>query len=140
MARTSAASVRAVLLRDYDTENSPSLDPFIDWASAAVDRVSACAARKGVALSASELELLERWLAAHAYAMSDQPFSQKRTGDSSGVYQGQTGMSLDATKYGQQALVLDASGCLAAMSKRQRAGAAWLGKPPSGQVPYRLRE
>lgn len=141
MARTDATAVVALMLpgKDYDTRRSPSLTPFIDTANALVTRVATCAATKGITLSAAELELLERWLSAHFYCMSDQTYSSRSTGGASGSFHGQTGMALDATKYGQTAQMLDSSGCLVSLSKRQTAGAFWAGKRPSEQTAYEDR-
>lgn len=140
VARTTSSAVQGVLLRDYDTANSPSLTPFIDSASTIVDRVAACAAVKGKTLSTTELELIERWLAAHSYAMSDQTLSSKVTVDAEAIFHGRTGMYLEATKYGQMALSLDYSGCLNAIGQRKTAGGFWLGRPPSAQTDYDQRD
>lgn len=115
---------------------TPSLTPFIDTAAAIVDRVEACAILKSKTLTATELELVERWLAAHFYAVSDKPYASRSTSGASGSFHGQTGMYLEATLYGQTAMRVDYSGCLAALNKRATAGAMWLGKPPSEQIAY----
>lgn len=136
MPRTTPQAVKGVLQRDYDTINNPSLTPYIDTAAVIVSRVATCATTKGVTLSSAELELIERWLAAHFYAVSDKPYTNNTTADASAAYNGQTAMGLDATLYGQQAKAIDYSGCLAAITSRVRASAAWLGKPPSSQIDY----
>lgn len=143
MARTSAAAVKLLLMDDYGPREDgslPDLAPFIDTASLLVDRVATCATAKGKTLSTTELELVERWLAAHCYAMADQPYSSRSTQGASGSFQGQTGMALDGTKYGQTAQMVDVSGCLAALGKRQAASMAWLGKVPSEQIDYLDRD
>lgn len=140
MARTTAALVKGVLLRDYDTANNPDLTPFIDTASSVIDKVVTCAANRGVSLSAADLELMERWLAAHCYAMSDKPYAEKTTMKAKGVFDGRTGMYLEGTRYGQTATSLDSSGCLAAIaSGRKRVTGTWLGYPPSQQTDYQDR-
>jgi hypothetical protein len=139
VSRTTADLVKGVLMDDYGARldgTPPDLSPYIDTASLLVDRVVTCAAGKRLALTAAELELIERWLSAHAYAMVDQPYASKSTGGASGSYQGRTDMMLEATKYGQMALALDWTGCLSAVSKQARAGARWLGKPPRDQLSY----
>ena len=140
MARTTPSAVQAILMRDYDTVNSPSLDGFIDSASSIVDRVVLCATDKDISISTIDRELIERWLAAHFYAMSDQPYKEKETERARGVYQGLTGMYFEGTKYGQMAVTLDSSGCLSAIGKRQVAGGFWSGKPPSEQLDYVQRD
>ena len=136
MSRTTSQAVKSVLLGDYDGESS--LVSFIDTASVVVTRVNTCAVAKGVTLSTAELELIERWLAAHFYACSDQPYSVAETDKARGRFQGQTGMFLTGTKYGQTAMRLDPSGCLEAIGNRTRAKATvnWLGFPPSEQTDY----
>lgn len=137
MARTTAAAVKLVLAAggDYDTENLPDLTPYIDAASMIVSRIDSCAVEKEIEYSDSDLETIERWIAAHAYAMSDQTYASKSTGGQSASFQGQTGMYLEATKYGQMALSLDYSGCLGLLGKPViKASAVWLGKT----VPERI--
>lgn len=134
MPRTTSSAVETLLAGDYD--GTTSLTPHIDTATAIVDRVEDCAAARDRTLTEVELELIERWLAAHFYAMVDQPYQSKTTGRSSATFQGRTGMHFEATKYGQSAVNVDYSGCLAAIGKRRSARVVWLGKPPSSQVDY----
>jgi hypothetical protein len=144
MARTNAALVGGVLLGDLDP--FADLTPFIESASVIVDSVSAKAAGSDTPLTEAELELIERWLSAHSYAMSDQPYSSKSTGGASASFQGQTGKYLEATKYGQMAVTLDRSGTLRMMGQSTAAGGGtelsrsaggfWLGRTPDEQTPY----
>ena len=142
MARTTETAVKGILLKDYDADDVPSLQPFIDSATVIVDRVKTCAVDRSRTLTTAELELIERWLAAHFYCQSDQTYASRNTGKSSGQFQGQTGLQLDSSKYGQHAKALDYSGCLAALAGAERkvARGAWLGKPPSDQVDYEDRD
>ena len=143
MSRTNSAAVILILgdasahpqnAGDYD--GSRDLPPFIDSATAVVDRVNTCATNKGVTLTSTELELIERWLAAHLYAMSDQQLASKNTQGSGGSFRAAGGLALDGTTYGQTAKMMDPSGCLNAIGSRRRAWGAWLGKPPSEQTDY----
>lgn len=136
MARTNAAAVLGVLGVNYDTVNNPSLAPFIDSAAIVLTRVATCATAKGKTLTAAELELIERWLAAHLYQQMDEGYASRATSSASGSFKGQTGMRLESTMYGQTAMTLDASGCLENLGKRQTAGAFWLGRSPSEQTAY----
>lgn len=142
MARTTSTLVQGILINDYDKKTD--LAPYIDSASVIIDRVLACATRRGVTLSATELELMERWLAAHAYAQMDRLRKKQEIhagpGKVVGEYQGQWGMYLDSTSYGQFAQSLDASGCLAAIGRQKRASMHWLGLPPSLQTDYENRD
>ena len=142
MARTTAAAVQAILSigGDYDTINSPSLTQVIDPATLLVDRVEALAIKKETPLLAAELEILERWIAAHIYAMADQPYETRTTDRGGAKFQGKTGMYLEGTKYGQMAINLDYSGALAELNAipiylagaaksglKPEISAAWLG-------------
>lgn len=100
--------------RDYDTRKRPTLDPHIDFAAVMItDLVDCLIAKEGaVSYSAAKLQVIETLLACHSYCMSDQTYSNKATGGASGTFHGQTGKYLEATKYGQQALLLDTAGCL----------------------------
>jgi hypothetical protein len=142
MARTTSAAVQAILLDDYGAREDgtePSLTGFIETANVITTRVATCAAAKDKTLTSTELELIERWLAAHCYVQSDQALSSKNTGGSGGSFQGQTGMHLENSKYGQMALSIDYSGCLAAISKRQTAGGFWGGKTRTEALDYEER-
>lgn len=141
MANTTTTAVQALLetAGDYNLRSRPDLGVFVSSASAVMGRVVTCAARKGITLAADELELVERWLAAHLYAMVDQTYASKNTQSAGGSFHGQTGLNLDGTKYGQNARMLDYSGCLSAIASRAVAGGFWLGKPPSAQVDYEDR-
>lgn len=140
MARTTSLLVQALLRGDWDGRTP--LGPYIDAATSIVDGVEGCAVTRDKTLTAIQLELIERWLAAHAYAMLDQTYASKSTGGASASFHGQTGLSLDGTKYGQMAQSLDPSGCLTAIAgaNRKTARMTWLGKPPSQQTDYRDRD
>lgn len=142
MARTTSTLVQGILISDYDKKTD--LTPYIDSASTIIDRVLTCATRKGISLSSTELELMERWLSAHAYTQMDRLRKKQEIhagpGKSVGEYQGQWGMYLDSTSYGQFAQSLDASGCLAALGKQKRASLYWLGLPVSQQTDYEERD
>jgi hypothetical protein len=145
MARTTSDLVKELLRLgteggDYDNRNNPSLSPYIDAANLIVTRVDACATTRGWTLSSAEKEMIERYLSAHNYAMSDQTYSSRKTGDASGVFHGMTGKRLDGTKYGQMALSLDPSGCLNSIVNSKRVDCLWLGRPPSEQTPIDQRE
>lgn len=131
---TTAAAVKDTLQLDYDCISNPSLNTYIQTAAAIIARVVECATRKGITISSTEQELLQRWLTAHLYVMSDQNYKARSTLRASGQFQGDTGMYLEASKYGQTAVLLDPSGCLNAIGTRARASIFWGGKRPSEQV------
>lgn len=141
MARTTAAEVIEVMAagQDYDLEGLPSLDPYIRIAGMIVTQLVACAANKGVTYSDEDLATFETWLAAHSYAMSDQPYASKSTGGQSASFQGQTGKYLEATKYGQMASSADGTGCLMAITSGKSARMVWLGKTATEALDWDAR-
>lgn len=141
MPRTTAADVIAVLAGggDYDTDAAPDLTPYITAGSAIVDMVVACAARKKRTVTDAQLTVMETWVSAHCYAVSDKPYSQRSTLRASGTFQGQTGMHLEATLYGQMAITLDPSGCLNNINNQSRAYAFWGGKSQSDALSWWVR-
>lgn len=113
--RTEASKIRKIL----KVSNSvPSLDPFIETASNVVD--THCTAS---GYSDETLELIERWLSAHFVVLYDRRRSSEKVGTLSASYEsGSLGQGLKATVYGQQALILDHRGSLAALQKQLEGG------------------
>jgi hypothetical protein len=143
MPRTTILQVQGILGSNYgplEDGTLPDLQQFIDSATVIVDRVATCASNRNKTLTDGELELIERWLSAHLYAQMDMLYQSRSTGGASGSFQGQTGMSLDSTRYGQTAVNIDYSGCLSAIGKRQATQFMWLGKPASQQIPIDQRD
>lgn len=134
--RTNVAAVQAVLGGTAKTSNWDAitdLTPFIQAASAIVDRAVTAAASKfgfigGITLSALEQELIERWLAAHFYCMYDPLYQSKSTQGASGTFQRKSGEGFETTEYGRTACQLDYSGSLRAIGLRQFAGMSWAGQ------------
>lgn len=134
--RTTADAVKDVLGRNYDRSYNASLTRHIAWASKVVDRVVECAANKGTSLDSDELEMLECLLAAHHYQASDEGYTSRSTSGASGSFKGQFGKGLERTTYGQDALLIDTTGCLGNFDKGQKAVFYWGGKPASEQLTY----
>ena len=102
------------------------LNPFIRIASSLVTQVSENDEESK--LSETLLKEIEVLLAAHFYTHRDQQYSSKKTADASASFQGQTGMGLDSSFYGQSAKLLDTTGFLDNLGKGKRqAGGVWLG-------------
>ncbi len=131
--RTNSTAVEALLLKDYDAKNLPSLSPFIESASSIVDDLYAYAVGNGRTISTVKLELIERWLSAHAYQQSDRGYTSRSTESASGSFQGSATEMLKSTFYGQMALTLDSTGYLMNIGKRKTV-AYWAGKPTSEQI------
>lgn len=140
--RTNEQDVIDLLGDNYGAKRDgsmPVMAGFLLAASSLVDQTVACATRKSIVISSSDQEILERMLAAHMYMMSDKAYQSRATLGRTGTFQGQTGMRLEATDYGQQAMVVDPSGCLENINKRQKAGGTWLGKTAAEQLTYDQR-
>lgn len=59
-----------------------------------------------------------RWLSAHLVASTrEQQLQSAGAGTATAVFQGKTGLGLDATQYGQQAKALDFTGQLASLGR-----------------------
>ena len=107
MARVIDAEVKAILPTEIDTS------PFITAATLMVDRLDA------TVLSPDELKEIERWLSAHLACMADPRLHSFSTGGSSATYEGQTGLGLDHTRYGQQVKLLDRTKALVSLDKKR---------------------
>ena len=137
MARTSAQAVIDILGSDYDGVKS--LTGYIATANSMTTRAGNYASSRGAAYDDAQLELLERWLAAYYYALSDKPYESRSTQTASGQFTGRHDKGFEANPYGQAALNLDSAGYLSSLTLRARAGAAWLGKNANAQTPYEQR-
>jgi hypothetical protein len=75
-------------------------------------------------LDASDLQLIETLLACHycAAGPNEQQYSARTTVDASATFQGQTGMVLKSTLFGQNAMMLDTTNYLARHSKEVEEG------------------
>jgi len=120
MARTTPAHVIAILGSNYDSLNNPDISKFVDTASILVDFIADN--DPDDLMTATNLEVVERWLSAHFYAHSDQLYQSKNTGASSGNFQGQTAMCFQSTQYGQTAMTLDFTGVLARRNQEALTG------------------
>jgi len=129
MARTTAAEVQAIM----DVDTSITLDPYISVANELVTELCL-----GEGYSSTRLNLIEAWLSAH-FVEIRAPLAKAEKADvvSEAFTVPKMGFHFQGTKYGQQALLLDTAGNLAALSKRIENGKptgitiAWLGTPPT---------
>lgn len=133
MARTSTDSVIALIADNYDSEYSAVMTAAVETAHALTNQLDA--RDTSGKLSDADLELIERYLAAHFYGNTDQFFATKQTGPSGGSFQGGTTMNLGGTKYGQTAMVLDVTNWLSKRNAEvsegsvRSASVSWLGVP-----------
>ncbi len=133
--RTTPTLVAKTLGNDYD--GSANLNPSIDTAGVHVRRIITRGTELGITVEEVDLEIIERWLAAHFYACSDRPYQSRSTLNASGSMQGQTGMGLTFTVYGQQAIALDPTGYLATIGKGGKvARGVWAGTNVNDALDY----
>jgi len=113
MARTTDEAVQGII--EHDT--TISLTPFIEAANALVTEV--CSTDN---YDATRLELIERWLSAHFYAIRDPRYESEKAGDVAAKYQSKVNLGFDVTHYGQMAMRLDTAGGLAALNTEAKSG------------------
>jgi hypothetical protein len=102
-----------------------SLEPFITAAVLLIDNV--IIAQYPDMYSEDYLYEIARWLAAHFTAVRYTRTSSESIGSVSESYQNKVDLDLRCTMYGQQAIMLDYSGALAALPKKS-VSITWLGK------------
>ena len=88
------------------------IDVFINSASLLVDGYLL-----GKSLSDESLKEIERYVAAHLLSLRDQRTKSVKVDTLGESYQGEWGMGLNGTSYGQTAILLDISGTLGALTK-----------------------
>lgn len=117
MPRTTAAAVKEII--EVDETISTDLVPFIEAATMLVDRVVAVAVDESgnVYYTAPQLEVIERWLAAHFYAVRDPRVVTEGAGSVMVRYESHVELNLNNTRYGQQAMLLDTAGGLAKLNR-----------------------
>lgn len=74
-----------------------------------------------VSYSAAKLKEIEIWISAHAVAMDDPEIAKEKVGqDTEATYSmGKLGEWLQRSRYGEMALLMDTSGKLASIGKRE---------------------
>ena len=125
--RTSQGAVELIIKVDSDITD---FTPFI----AAANRIVTLACTgNDQGYSVAHLTDIETWLAAHFVAIRDMRPADEKIGASAITCQGKTDMYLESTLYGQQAMLLDVEGGLAALNQKMKKGAplaigaTWLG-------------
>ncbi len=128
--RTTIAQVQKIVATDVTIVGSDGsgLSAFIDTANNLVTQICT-----GSGYTAETLELIERWLSAHFYSISDTRRASEQAGSVQESVQYKLGLNLQVTIYGQQAMLIDTAGNLGALQKRLALGLAkpgiiWLGE------------
>ncbi len=122
--RATTESVRAVI----EVDAAADLNALITAANALTEYV---VSQDTLSLLTTDLQFqIETYLAAHLYALKDPQYQAKHTGKAGATYQGQTKLRLEATWWGQQALIFDVTGKLTALNDgvKQVLSVQWLGK------------
>lgn len=133
--RTTTTLVQAVLMGDWD--QSTDLTPFIDSASSVIDKVVTCAAAKGITITSTDAELMERWLSGFFYQGGDPGYTSRSTANKSGSFRDDSDKFKNP--YLRRAALIDTSGCLTAIILRQVASIAWGGKTVPEQLTFDQR-
>lgn len=118
MARTTASAVEAII----EVKATVSVTPFIEVANDLVTNV--CTASS---YSVATLELIERWLAAHFYAIRDPRRESEEADEVAAKFKSKVELGFNVTHYGQMAMRLDTAGNLAALDSRTNKGLATAG-------------
>lgn len=156
MPRTTAADVSGIIEIDLDLGEATLtpdvlLAPFIATANMVVTRLLSGALYYTptgtylIGMINADLEIVERWLSAHFYAVRDMRRAEEQVATVREKVMFKVGLDLRNTMYGQMALFLDLSGLLADHNNnldktRVKVGAFWLGTdqsfgltPPAGR-------
>jgi hypothetical protein len=124
--RTTSEAVEAII----ETDVAIDLTPFIAAASLLVN--THCEA-KNSAYTATELEMIERFLSAHIYTLRDPRPTRDSVRNLDTTYQSKVDLYFCTSHYGQMALLLDWYGGLAALEESVKKGGyrtigiTWLG-------------
>jgi hypothetical protein len=122
--RTTAEAVGGII----KVVGTVSMTPFIEAANALV--TEHCSEDD---YDATRLELIERWLAAHFYAIYEPRRLSERAGPVSKQIESRVDLGFDVTRYGQMAMRFDTEGGLAALNEQIKSGGSltvgvtWLG-------------
>jgi len=132
MPRTTPELVAGIIEADVDIP----LDPFIEAATMLIDRVVAVVKDDDGSdyYNSTQLEVIERWLAAHFYAVRDPRPVFEGVGKVQVSNESKVDLNLNNTRYGEQAMLLDSSGALARLNAEMLKGfrskplVIWLGR------------
>ena len=113
MARTTQSAVEEII----ENATSFSLTPFIEAANHIITKVCT-----STSYDATDLELIERWLSAHFFAIYEARPTEERAGSVSAVYQSKVDLGFDVTHYGQMAMRLAYEGELANLNEQSKKG------------------
>lgn len=123
--RTTNAQVAAII----ELEVTVSTEPFIEVANSLVTEL--CTDSD---YTDEKLELIERWLSAHFYAIREGRATLEKAGKVSATIQSKVDLGFDVTHYGQMAMRIDTAGNLAKLNEQTKKGGVpvvgmtWVGR------------
>jgi len=118
--RTTRIAVAAIIEIDGTVITSDDdMAPFIEVANSLVTDVCSDSS-----YTDAKLELIERWLSAHFYAIRDPRAVSEHAGPVGATFESRVDLGFNVTRYGQQAMRIDTAGGLAALDKRSSSGRA----------------
>ena len=130
MARTTVANIKKIIEVDLTIiAVDADMDAFIDVANELVTEMCTGTNGPSTAYTVARLELIERWLSAHFYAIRDPRVKSEKAGPVGVNYQEKVDLNLKLTHYGQQAMMLDTNGGLRSLdqNKAYQVQVLWLG-------------
>ena len=134
MARTTKTLVGTII--ELDAAVVPDDDAFEPFITVANELVTEACVTNGpaTAYTATRLELIERWLAAHLYTNRDPRAAAERAGPVGSTFQSKIDIGFDTSHYGQTAMRLDTNGGLAKLNNDMKKGVSrvavlWPGTP-----------
>lgn len=113
MARTTSLLVGDII----DLDSGSSIDSIIEVANVIVTKHCT-----DTGFTVTELELIERYLAAHLYTFKYRRTIQEKVSTISDTFQHAEDLGFNSTEFGQTAMRLDWSGALAALDKSIKDG------------------
>lgn len=101
------------------------VDPFIEAAAFLIDKIVEPSSTSTVyppvvVYDEMDLELIERWLAAHFYTIRDNRIDTEKVDTASEKLRYKVDLGLDQTQYGQKAKLLDVNGALARWDSKSK--------------------
>lgn len=117
--RTTASAVKEILRNKSSVADSV-FTPFIASASIIIDENLIGEDKYDETDDSTLLELIERWLSAHAYLLMDEPVESEKVDVLSRKFLSKNDLGFDQTKQGQMALRLDHKGILAGLNEQSK--------------------
>lgn len=142
MSRTSYAAVVKIIEVDADVvPDADAMAPFLEVANSIVENACVSTLLYTSGTDDVVLELIERWLSAHFYAIRDPRTTSEKIGPIGESFEGKQDLYLASTRYGQMAMMVDTRGGLAALNRmpqfasKLKVGIVHLGTNPPSSPP-----